>query len=210
MALVKRSENCKAATRYELRAPGHPRLRHSAPRSLNLVARNEAGAEIAEAALVLPLVFMFLLGIVWFGRAFNIYTTMTQAAQQGAITAARASCGTCGNTPAPDGDFSTPGTVVYAVGSVMQASSLDTGQIIVNSSPPTGCTTPSNITVCRNVQLNNAASAQPVFCTTPPGQSQLCGTLVSFQFPFQFYLPFSSLNQQRIVLTARAQSRMEQ
>src|SRR5271167_4622862 len=58
------------------------------------------GAEIAEAALVLPLVFMLLLGIVWFGRAFNIYSTIQQAAQQGAITAARATCATCGDAPA--------------------------------------------------------------------------------------------------------------
>src|SRR6267378_1071707 len=57
------------------------------------------GAEIAEAALVLPLVFMLLLGIVWFGRAFNIYSTITQAAQQGAIIAARDPCATCGNDP---------------------------------------------------------------------------------------------------------------
>src|ERR1700686_2445626 len=54
------------------------------------------GAEIAEAALVLPLVFMLLLGIIWFGRAFNIFSTIQQAAQQGAIAAARASCATCG------------------------------------------------------------------------------------------------------------------
>src|SRR5713101_10097381 len=53
------------------------------------------GAEIAEAALVLPLVFMLLLGIIWFGRAFNIYSTIQQAAQQGAITAARDKCATC-------------------------------------------------------------------------------------------------------------------
>ena len=39
---------------------------------------------------MLPLVFMLLFGIVWFGRAFNIYSTIQQAAQQGAITAARA------------------------------------------------------------------------------------------------------------------------
>jgi len=39
---------------------------------LNLLRKLERpdGAEIAEVALVLPLVFMFLLGIVWFGRAF--------------------------------------------------------------------------------------------------------------------------------------------
>ena len=54
-----------------------------------LQLRSADGAEIAEAAMVLPLVFMLLLGIVWFGRAFNIYSTITQAAQQGAIAAAR-------------------------------------------------------------------------------------------------------------------------
>src|ERR1700687_5728378 len=61
------------------------------------------GAEIAEAALVLPLVFMLLLGIIWFGRAFNIFSTITQAAQQGAITAARATCATCENAFPADG-----------------------------------------------------------------------------------------------------------
>ena len=179
--------------------------------SSQLEALDEQGAEIAEAALVLPLVFMFLLGIVWFGRAFNIYTTITQAAQQGAIIAARATCGTCGNAATPDGtDFTTPGTVLFAVGSVLRASSLDPAQIVVNPSPPAGCTTPSNVTICRNIQLNASASAAPILCDSPPPQSQLCGTLVSFQYPFQFYLPFTSLNQQRVVMTAQAQSRMEQ
>ena len=61
--------------------------------------RSTQGAEIAEAALVLPVVFVFLLGIVWFGRAFNIYSTIQQAAQQGAIAAARPSCAVCGGGP---------------------------------------------------------------------------------------------------------------
>src|SRR5262245_37097405 len=60
------------------------------------------GAEIAEAALVLPIVFTFLLGIVWFGRAFQIYSTITQAAQQGAVLAARRTCATCGDAIAND------------------------------------------------------------------------------------------------------------
>jgi Flp pilus assembly protein TadG len=161
------------------------------------------GAEIAEAALVLPLVFMLLLGIVWFGRAFNIYSTITQAAQQGAITAARASCATCGNSPSDNT------TVENAIKAVMQASSLDPAQIPANPNPPTpmpcanppgACTTASNITICRNVQLNPNPGA-----TQPPQ----CGSMVSFQYPFQFYLPFTSLNMQGITLSAQAQSRME-
>ena len=83
---------------------------------------NTDGAEIAEAALVLPLVFMLLLGIVWFGRAFNIYSTIKQAAQQGAITAARATCATCGNNPSPPMPRWTT-----RLTAVMQASNLDPG-----------------------------------------------------------------------------------
>src|SRR5215468_4016339 len=82
---------------------------------------NTEAAEIAEAALVLPLLFTFILGIVWFGRAFNIYSTIAHAAQQGAITAARPFCATC------NGSVTFPGNpaVRTAVVDVLQASSLD-------------------------------------------------------------------------------------
>jgi Flp pilus assembly protein TadG len=169
------------------------------------------GAEIAEVAVVLPVVFMLLLGIVWFGRAFNIYSTITQAAQQGAIIAARDSCATCGNTVTP------LTTVDSAVLAVLKASSLDTGQIkqapnpsLANpnlqacaspapSAAPAGlCSVTGNhIWVCSSVLLNSA---------TQPTQ---CGTMVSFQYPFTFYLPFTSLNLQKVVMSAQAQSRME-
>ncbi len=175
------------------------------------------GAEIAEAALVLPLVAMLLFGIIWFGRAFNIYSTIQQAAQQGAITAARPTCATCGNTTAPDGTVSTcpasggSGSVTHAVETVMCASNLDPTQIPVNSNPPSpvscanppapvACTNPGNITICRQVLLN-----APVSATQPPQ----CGTIVSFQYPFKFNFPGTSLNMQQIILSAQAQSRME-
>jgi Flp pilus assembly protein TadG len=176
--------------------------------SLKQIVRRLArpdGAEIAEAALVLPLVFMLLLGIVWFGRAFNIYSTIQQAAQQGAIVAARSSCATCGDQGALDT------TVSSTVGAVMQASSIDPAQIPVNSNAPTpfSCVNPTiplicpvsgNISICRQVLLNSPL---------PTNQTAQCGTIVSFQYPFQFYLPFTSLNLQKITLSAQAQSRME-
>src|SRR2546428_13030499 len=61
------------------------------------IATDCRGQEIAEAALVLPLVFMLLLGIVWFGRAFNIYATLNRAAREAALAAASPTCATCGN-----------------------------------------------------------------------------------------------------------------
>src|SRR6202167_4725914 len=92
--------------------------------------RGADGSKIAEAAMVLPLVFMLLLGIVWFGRAFNIYSTIQQAAQQGAITAARNTCASCGDTQ----------TLVTAVdtvvSNVLQASNLDPTKIQPPGSMP--------------------------------------------------------------------------
>jgi hypothetical protein len=181
-----------------------PNIKHML--NIKRIARQLAstdGAEIAEAAVVLPLVFMLLLGIVWFGRAFNIYSTITQAAQQGAITAARSSCGTCGNTASSDA------AVAGVVEAVMTASSLDTNQIVVSPNPlaPVSCKTPptppcppptNKIKVCRNVLLNPPAGG-----AEPPQ----CGTIVSFEYPFQLHVPFTSLNQ--ITLSAQAQSRME-
>jgi TadE-like protein len=173
--------------------------------------RNIEAAEIAEAALVMPVVFLFLLGIIWFGRAFNIYSTITQAAQQGAITAARPTCATCPAPGTPWGSTNFPGdtAVASAVISVMQASNLDPAQIVsVTGSAAPGCTAPSNILVCREVVLNLSPPSQPQQCAAPQ-ESQVCGTTVSFQYPFQFYLPFTSLNMTRVILNAQAQSRME-
>jgi len=161
------------------------------------------GAEIAEAALVLPLVFMLLLGIIWFGRAFNIYSTIQQAAQQGAIFTARETCVTCGNDPPTNGE------VYKHVVAVLQSSNLDPSQIATSASPGLlpcpaprggGCAQNNKIWVCRTVQLNVSVGAT---------QTPQCGSVVSFKFPFQFYLPFTSLNMQKIVLSAQAQSRME-
>lgn len=164
---------------------------------------NEDGAEILEAALVLPLVFMFLLGIVWFGRAFNIYSTITQAAQQGAITAARPTCATCLNA----NFFPTDAVVDDKIVEVIQASRLDPNQILSPTAPDPpacgggGCTsTTHNIRVCRSVILN------PPTGTTGPDQ---CGTTVSFQYPFKAYFPSTSLNLQTITLTGQGQSRTE-
>src|SRR5579862_888895 len=157
---------------------------------------DDRASEIAEAALVLPLAFMILLGIYWFGRAFNTYATINDAAREGARVALAQTCGTCGNA-AP-----VTANVVNAVNQTLQASSVDPGQIkpyapTVNAGVCGGtCTTSNNVCVCKNVQLQ-----------TPPaaGGAAACGVVVSFQYPYQFWLPFTSLNNQQIILTADVQ-----
>ncbi len=51
---------------------------------LRKLVTGTVGSEIAEAALVLPIFFMIMLGIYWFGRAFNVYATINHAAREGA------------------------------------------------------------------------------------------------------------------------------
>jgi hypothetical protein len=45
--------------------------------------------------------------------------------------------------------------------------------------------------------------------TTINGATGVCGIAVTFQYPFQFKLPFTSLNNQQIWLTASARMRLE-
>ncbi|MBD1537476.1 pilus assembly protein [Arthrobacter sp. S13_S34] len=50
--------------------------------------RKEKGAVAVEMAIVLPLLLLILLGIVEFGRVFNVQVSLTQAAREGARYAA--------------------------------------------------------------------------------------------------------------------------
>ena len=65
---------------------------NSIRKTTSRLARETRGQEIAEAALVLPIVFMLMLGIFWFGQAFRIYGTITHAAREGARAAVAPLC----------------------------------------------------------------------------------------------------------------------
>lgn len=45
---------------------------------------NDRGAAAVEFALVLPVLLVLVFGIIEFGRAYNLQTTLTAAARQGA------------------------------------------------------------------------------------------------------------------------------
>jgi Flp pilus assembly protein TadG len=160
------------------------------------------GAEIAEAAAVLPLMFMILLGIFWFGQAFSIYGAITRAAQEGARAGAAPYCTTCtaGNSAATN--------AVAAVQNALIASHLDPG----NARPGTA----TSFTGCNGAVVNSCSVASTYFCVESPVQlsdtatgTGVCGVSVSFQYPFRFWLPFTSLNKQQIWMTASARVRME-
>src|SRR5579871_329597 len=162
---------------------------------LRLFVRDTRGAEIAEAAAVLPLMFMVLLGIFWFGQAFSLYGAITRAAQEGARAGAAPACSTC----TPLTNTVQAQNAATAVKNALIASNLDPN-LMQTSSAPT-LPTCSGI-VSLNCSGNGAACVQlPVQLLTAKQGGGDCGVFVYFQYPFQSYLPFTSLNQQLITLT---------
>jgi Flp pilus assembly protein TadG len=162
-------------------------------------------AEIAELAVVLPILFTMIFAIFSFGRAYNVYSTVTRAAEEGARVAVTPVCATCGS------QFPSDATVAAAVLDVISASHLNPGPTTITPGPDftnDGCLAPapsthscapdpSNIIkICRNVVLNPTSS--------PPA----CGTVVSFKYRYVLLpIPFSTL--QSIDIPATAQMRME-
>jgi Flp pilus assembly protein TadG len=180
-------------------------MRSSLRLTFRRLAAETSGAEIAETAAVLPLMFMILLGIFWFGQAFRTYGTITRAAQDGARAAVAPQCTTCGpatSTPAAN--------ALTAVQSALVAAKLDPANLhyisglvpslnsCVDGSAVACDASTTRVCVQVGVRLSDAVTG-----------SGVCGTSVSFQYPYQFWLPFTTLNKQLIQLNAASQQRLE-
>jgi Flp pilus assembly protein TadG len=174
-------------------------------RKMKKLLLETSGAEIAETAVVLPVLFTVLLAIFYFGRAYNIYGTINQAALQGARAAVTPPCATCAPTPVTADQIAT-----NFVAPTLVASKLNPAQVqpwtppnvcqcgagcVAVACDPAGVAAVPSICVQSNVALNTTAGAH-----------QECGTSVAFQYPYNFNLPFNALNLQ---MKAAAQMRTE-
>jgi Flp pilus assembly protein TadG len=156
------------------------------------------GSEIAEAALVLPIMFLILLGIYYFGLALSTYETINHAAMEAARMAAMATCATCArgvNTTVAGG----AAQQVLQTAGLNQPTTPIPGETVplCNGAGPAPCNNPNppNMCVYYQVALN----------TSGP---QACGVYVSFQYPYTFNIPFTGLNQ-GVELKARVQVKGE-
>jgi hypothetical protein len=175
-----------------------------------------AAQEVAELAIVLPILFGLIIGIYSFGRAYNIYSTITRAAQAGARLAVASTptiCTTCtsscywSTTTFPCDD-----NVTRAVKDVVIASHLDVNKIAQPSPKPNPAACPdpnltkscapasdgSNVYICRNVVLNETSNTA----------LRSCGTVVSFRYPYEF-LPVPFMGRISVNIPAVAQMRVE-
>jgi hypothetical protein len=188
-------------------------------RKLYRVLISTEAAEIAELAVVLPLLFTVIFAIFSFARAYNIYSTMTRAAQEAARIAATpvSPSGSSVNVPPSCATATGPGQfppdtcIAQAAVDVLTTSHLSpqrASQLSVTTSS-IACPQPAaarscraatgggaSIYICSNVVLNPSSSAQT------------CGTVVSLQYNYEF-LPIPFFRVASIQIPAQAQMRME-
>jgi hypothetical protein len=102
--------------------------------------RGQEGAELVEAAFVISLLLMLLIGITWMARAYNTHETLTRAAREGARLAVTPSCATCGNTYPTDDEIRTVVEQILTSSSLnpslMAGFTVTRGMILNPGSPP--------------------------------------------------------------------------
>ena len=140
---------------------------------------HERGSELVEAAIILPLFLTLLIGMVSFASAYRVFETITRAAREGARAIVVTSCAACGNS-------------MYAAATV-RSTYVDPSLTAANLDPAlvTGYAT-------TYVWMDPGA--------TPP---QECGVEISFNYPYQLAVPFTSVNFTTISIPARVRMRLE-
>jgi len=172
-------------------------------RMFQRLASDTHGTEVAEAAAILPLLFMIIFGIFWFGQAFRIYGTITRAAQEGARAGVAPPCSTCASSlPAQN--------AVNAAQAILAASNLDSTQAQYLSPVPVlkSCQSGGGSVVCDGASGNICVQNAVQLSDTITGTG-VCGMSLSFRYPFTFKLPFTSLNNQTVWMRAQARVRLE-
>ena len=189
---------------------------NGARRRLRQAWRECGAAEIAEAAFVLPLLFMFVLGIFQFGRLYLVYSTMQRAAMEGARAAAGSTCATCGAGPLTAAQVAT-----NVVAPILQNAHIDEALLTVPATPtrnsctgvavacdPLGTGATPKICVQKNVVLNLDSGGLPT------SGSPVCGTSVRLVYPYNFSLPAVSssppyVTRQNYALSLKAQAQVK-
>jgi hypothetical protein len=174
--------------------------------------------------MILPLLFMIIMAIFWFGEAYRIYGTITHAARQGARAAVAPVCATC---PQPSASNGTPATqnAINAVTSAIAAAHLQTTNLeaLGTWTPPALCPCGSTNSSCSNaVQCDTSVATNNGVCVQPNVQlsyssvpnvsgAGTCGTSVSLRYksPYQFLIPYTTLDLGSIALPGDAQMRSE-
>lgn len=128
----------------------------------------ERGAVAVEFALLAPILVMIVLGIVEFGRAYNVQATLTNAAREGARNMAINNIETTARTAAKNAAASVnPKLKDTDITFTFQ-------EIPATTPPPTSCSAGRQVTVTINYSLATMTGIAGPFAMTGKG-TMLCG-----------------------------------
>lgn len=146
--------------------------------------KEESGAELVEAALVIPILLMLLLGIVTFGRAYNVYQTMTRAAREGAKEAVKTPCAVYPNCVGSNTIYDGTSIRTTFVEPALAAANLDT------------------------TKITNYSTTYVLLDPNDPSP-HICGLRLSFEYPYTFSFPFTGIAISTISFSTTVQMRLE-
>lgn len=132
----------------------------------------QRGANMVEAAFVLPILFFLIFGIIEFGHAFSVYQTMTNAAREGARRSVAP-------PPGPGATLISATAVKNAVCNYLLAGGV-------------ACTGPRQATVSVCQSCPGASAAAECTATCNPNysgafnSSAISYTQVDVSYPYQF------------------------
>ena len=160
--------------------------------------KEDSGAELVEAAFVLPVLLMLLLGIVWLGRAYNVYETISRAAREGVRYAVLPSCATCSPANTMSESYTSAGTATSpaCIGNpTNEFTNYVSPSLLASGLDPS--------------YVQNFCQQAVVINPTSDASSQQCGVQISFQYPVQLAIPFTSLNATSFNISTSVTMRME-
>jgi Flp pilus assembly protein TadG len=168
---------------------------------LKLCAGSDA-AEIAEFAIVLPILFFLVLAMFWLGQAYNISNNLNKAATDGLAAALKNSCATCGNTAASQVQ------IADAIEKAFQAGSLKPGNLQAYTPKPDTPTCPS--TPITSVTSSTGVAYALEVCTGMPlwpTTTTILGTRIAMQYSTPIAFPVAAFKS--VTLQAVVQGRPE-
>lgn len=97
---------------------------------------NSRGATLVEAAVTILILFTFLMAIMEFGRAYNIYQTMTDAAREGArFAVSPCSLVDAAGCPYGAGNLPTEADVITKTETFLAAAHINGATVLVDQRP---------------------------------------------------------------------------
>jgi Flp pilus assembly protein TadG len=153
-------------------------------------------AEIAEFAIVLPILLLLVLAMFWVGQAYNISNNLNKAATDGLAAALKNTCATCGNTAASKVQ------IADALEKAFQAGNLKAGNL--QTYTPKSGTPACPVSPVSSVTSSTGVTYALEICSPMPlwPASTVLGTRVAMQYSTPIASPiaaFKSLTLQAVV-----------